>query len=146
VGSAGVDVIWGCPVRQSWLSSDGSGSSQADASSEFRLEVEPDRDAVRVCPVGEIDFSTVGGVRAQLDELRSAGFSCLILDLRRATFLDSSGVRLALDAHASAVADGTEFAIVPGPPAVQHTFEVAGVCDRLQFIGSRGQRDGTVWS
>jgi anti-sigma B factor antagonist len=132
-------------VRQSWSSSDGFGSPSADASSEFRLEVEPDRDAVRVCPIGEIDFSTVGEVRAQLDELGAAGFSRLILDLRRATFLDSSGVRLALDALATAAADGTEFAIVPGPPAVQHTFEVAGLGDQLPFTGSYGQRDGTAW-
>ena len=87
----------------------------------------------------------MGEVRAQLDELRSAGFSRLILDLRRATFLDSSGVRLALDAHATSAADGTEFAIVPGPPAVQHTFEVAGLGARLPFIETRGQRDGTAW-
>ena len=139
-------MSWGCPVHESWLSSDGFGSSGADASSEFRVEVEPERDAVRVCPIGEIDFSTVGEVRAQLDELRSAGFSRLILDLRRATFLDSSGVRLALDAHTTAAADATEFAIVPGPPAVQRTLEVAGVCDRLPFMGSGGQRNGTAWS
>jgi anti-sigma B factor antagonist len=132
-------------VRQSWSSSDGSGPSQAETSSEFRVEVEPDRDVVRVCPVGELDLSTVGEVRAQLDELRSAGFSRLILDLRRATFLDSSGVRLALDAHATSDADGTEFAIVPGPPAVQQTFEVAGLSAQLPFIRSGGQRDGRAW-
>jgi anti-sigma B factor antagonist len=132
-------------VRQSWLSSDGFNSPRAGPSSGFRLEVEPERDAVRVCPIGEIDLSTVGEVRAELDELRSAGFRRLILDLRRATFLDSSGVRLALDAHATAAADGTEFAIVPGPAAVQHTFEVAGLSDRLPFIESHGQRDGIAW-
>jgi anti-anti-sigma factor len=132
-------------VRQSWSLSDGSGPSQADTSSEFRVEIEPDRDAVRVCPVGEIDLSTVGEVRAQLDELRSAGFSRLILDLRRTTFLDSSGVRLAFDVHTASAADGSEFAIVPGPHDVQRTFEVAGLGDRLPFIGSRGQRDGTAW-
>jgi anti-sigma B factor antagonist len=107
--------------------------------------VKPERDAVRVCPIGEIDFSTVGDVRAQLDELRSAGFGRLILDLRRATFLDSSGVRLALDAHTASATDGTEFAIVPGPPAVQRTFEVAGISDQLPFTGSYGRRDGTAW-
>jgi anti-anti-sigma factor len=132
-------------VRQSWSLSDGSGPSQADTSSEFRVEIEPDRDAVRVCPIGEIDLSTVGEVRAQLDELRSAGFSRLILDLRRTTFLDSSGVRLALDVHTASAADGTEFAIVPGPQDVQRTFEVAGLSDRLPFIGSRGEWDGTEW-
>jgi anti-sigma B factor antagonist len=132
-------------VRESWFSSDGLGASRADSSSEFRVEVEPDRDDVRVCPIGEIDLSTVDEVRARLDELRSAGFGRLILDLRGATFLDSSGVRLALDAHATAAADGTVFAIVPGPPAVQHTFEVAGLSARLPFIGAHGQRDGTAW-
>jgi anti-sigma B factor antagonist len=132
-------------VRESWLSGAGVGSSSADAAAEFRVEVEPDRDAVRVCPIGDIDLSTVGEVRAQLDELRSAGFGRLILDLRRATFLDSSGVRLALDAHTASAAEGTEFAIVPGPPAVQHTFDVAGLNDQLPFIGSYGQRDGTAW-
>jgi anti-sigma B factor antagonist len=132
-------------VHESWTSSNGSGSSGDNTSSEFRVEVEPDRDAVRVCPIGEVDRSTVGEVRAQLDELRSAGFGRLILDLRGATFLDSSGVRLALDAHTASAADGTEFAIVPGPPAVQRTFEVAGLSAELPFIGSRGQRDGSAW-
>jgi anti-sigma B factor antagonist len=133
-------------VGESWFSSEGSGASRADASSEFRVEVAPDRDAMRVCPVGEIDVSTVDQVRARLDELRAAGSSRLILDLRGATFLDSSGVRLALDAHATAASDGTEFAMVPGPPAVQHTFEVAGLSARLPFIGARGQGDGTAWA
>jgi anti-sigma B factor antagonist len=132
-------------VRQSWSSSDGFDSLPAVAASEFRVEVEPDRDAVRVCPVGEIDFGTVGEVRAQLDELRSAGFGRLILDLRRSSFLDSSGVRLALDACTASAAEGTEFAIVPGPPAVQRTFDVAGLNDQLPFIGSYGQRNGTAW-
>jgi anti-sigma B factor antagonist len=133
-------------VRQSWSSSDGSGPSTTDTSSEFRVEVEPDRDAVRVYPIGELDLSTVSEVRAQLEELTSAGFCRVILDLRRTTFLDSSGVRVALDAHTAAAADGAEFAIVPGPPEVQRTFEVAGLSDQLPFIGSRGQRDGTAWS
>jgi len=132
-------------VRQSWFSEDGSGSRPVGAPSEFRVEVEPDRDAVRVCPIGEVDFSTVGEVRAQLDELRSAGFARLILDLGRATFLDSSGVRMALDAQATSIADGTEFAIAAGPPAVQRTFEVAGLTARLPFIEPGFQRDGIAW-
>ena len=79
-------------------------------------------------------MSTVDDVRSALEELRSAGFKRLILDLRRATFLDSSGLRLALDTSAEAAADGFEFAIVPGPPAVQRAFEVAGLSSRLPFV------------
>jgi anti-anti-sigma factor len=101
---------------------------------EFRIEVEPERDVARVRPMGEVDISTVDDVRATIEELRAAGFKRLILDLRHATFLDSCGLRLALDVTSSSAADGFEFAIVPGPPGVQRVFEVAGLSSHLPFI------------
>ena len=55
-------------------------------------------------------------------------------DLRRTTFLDSTGLLLVLDAHSAAAAAQTEFAIIAGPPCVQRTFEVAGLNGRVPFI------------
>ena len=103
----------------------------------FRVEVEPARDGVHVCPVGELDLDTVGELRAQLEEVRSAGYTRLILDLRRTSFMDSSGLRVALDVYSDSAADGFEFGIVPGPPAVQRPFAVAGLSARLPFIEPR---------
>ena len=124
-------------MHQSWSSDD------AD-DGRFFVEVAPERDAVRICPVGEIDLGTVGEVRAELERLRQAGCQRLILDLRSTTFVDSTGLRLALDIHAASAADGFDFALHPGPPAVQHTFEIAGLSQSLPFIEpARDGRAGT---
>jgi len=121
-------------MRSPRFSSNGSGgSSDGAVPPEFRVDVQPERDVARVSPVGEVDISTVDDVRAAIEELRIAGFKRLILDLRQATFLDSCGLRLAVDATSHSAADGFEFAIVPGPPGVQRVFEVAGLSSRLPF-------------
>jgi hypothetical protein len=50
---------------------------------------------------GEVDLDTVGVVRAQLDELTVPGFTSAVPDLREVTFLDSSVLHLAMEAHVS---------------------------------------------
>ena len=102
--------------------------------SPLRVDVWPEGDVVHVCPVGEIDFDTVHRVRDRMDELRVAGFRRLILDLRGVTFLDSTGIRLVVEADASARADGFEFALIEGPAKVQRVFEITGLRSALPFI------------
>jgi anti-sigma B factor antagonist len=99
----------------------------------FRVDVHPERDSVRVVPVGEVDIATVGEVDARLRELNQAGFRHLVLDLREVTFIDSSGMRLVLTCHATARQNGVDFTVLEGPPAVQRIFEVAGLLDFLPF-------------
>jgi anti-anti-sigma factor len=108
----------------------------------FRVEVKPERAAVRVCPIGEIHFGSVDTLRAQLEELD--GFERIVVDLREATFLDSSGLRLLVEVYNASTADGFDLAIVPGPPAVQRAFEVSGLRSRLPFVDAPSQ-DGTGW-
>jgi anti-sigma B factor antagonist len=99
----------------------------------FRVEVHPERDSVRVVPVGELDIATVGEIDARLRELNRAGFRRFVLDLRRLTFIDSCGVRLVLTWHAAARQNGVDFLVLEGPPAVQRVFQVAGLLDQLSF-------------
>ena len=73
-------------------------------------------------------------MRSQLDELAGADFTPVVLDLRGTTFLDSTGLRLALDAHAASAADGWEFGIIAGPSNVQRAFATAGLSERLPFV------------
>jgi anti-sigma B factor antagonist len=109
---------------------------------EFRLQIQPERDAVRVCPIGEIDVVTVDRIRAEIQSLRSAGFARLILDLRGATFMDSTGLHLVLDAQASSAEDGWSFAVIPGPAGVQRAFEAAGLTAEVRFVDAAGNRNG----
>jgi anti-sigma B factor antagonist len=108
----------------------------------FRVEVALQREAVHLRPVGELDMATVGRVRERLDELTAAGFKRVILDLRGATFLDSSGLRLVVDANECSAHDGWSLEIIAGPDAVQRPFDVAGLTARLPFVdaGSAGAR------
>jgi len=95
--------------------------------------VEPDRSAVRVRPVGELDLATVPAVDAELAGLWAVGFTQVVLDLRDVRFLDSTGLRLLLSWHVRSAADGFVFGVIPGPPAVQRLLELAGVADRLTY-------------
>jgi anti-sigma B factor antagonist len=99
----------------------------------FRVEVHPEHDTVRLAPVGELDIATVDEIGDRLRELCEHGFRRFLLDLRRLTFMDSSGLRLILDWDGRARRDGISFAVIPGPAVVQRVFEVAGVLDRLPF-------------
>jgi anti-sigma B factor antagonist len=97
-------------------------------------EVVPERDAVRVRPIGSLDLATVPVLEQQLNELREAGFRRLIVDLGGLRFMDSTGLRLALKWHHAAQRDGFEIEFVPGPPAVQRVFELTGTSEHVPFI------------
>lgn len=119
-------------MRTSWLS--------------FHLETVPDRDVVRVSPVGEVDLSTVGEIRRELRELRRVGFMRLVLDLRGTTFLDSTGLHLILEECESARAAGAQFAIVAGPPEVQRVFDLTGLDAQLPFSDPAELSSGAAWA
>ena len=104
------------------------------AAAEFRVDVERDGGGVRISPVGEVDASTIGRLRESFDEATAIRVSRLVLDLRETTFLDSTGLHFAIDVDAWATTNGTAFAIVAGPPAVQRTFDVSGLSARLPFV------------
>lgn len=132
-------------MRRSWPSENqAEGGPDGRDVDQFRVEIAPDRDVVRVSPVGEIDMSTAGELAAEMQELRRSGFACVVLDLRGATFIDSTGLHVILEEHAAAKANGGDFAILPGPPAVQRIFDVTGLEASLPFVdGANGNNGAT---
>jgi anti-sigma B factor antagonist len=106
----------------------------------FHVEVHPERARVRVEPIGELDMATADALQQQLRELRESGFDELVLDLRRITFLDSTGIALILKEDRHARDAGLEFTLISGPPAVQRVLGVCGVLDELRFVGAEPAR------
>jgi len=100
----------------------------------FRVDVEPDRESVRVAPVGELDIATVDKVDSEVARLREAGFARIVLDLRGVRFLDSTGLRLVLELDAAARADSHELCLIRGADVVHRIFEVTQVAERLRFV------------
>jgi anti-anti-sigma factor len=87
-----------------------------------------------VAAVGELDIDTAGAVEARLEERRAAGFETIVLDLRETTFIDSTGMHLALGWHDRARSDGFCFALIEGPAAVRRVIDLLGVRAALNFI------------
>jgi anti-sigma B factor antagonist len=100
----------------------------------FRIDVRPERDAVRVRPVGEFELATADRVRAQIDELVHDGFARVILDLRGVTFLDSAGLHVLIDADASSRSDGWELLVHKSSGSVTRAIELVGLHEQLRFV------------
>ncbi len=93
----------------------------------FHIDVHPERETVRVVPVGELDLVTAPELEAQLHDLRRSGFVRVVLDLRELRFVDSSGIRVIVTEHRYAGANDREFSFIGGSPTVQRALEVCGV-------------------
>ena len=100
----------------------------------FRVDVEPERESVRVAPVGELDIATVEKLQSEVSRLLETGFAKIVLDLRAVRFLDSTGLRLVLELDAAARADSHELLVIRGPDTVHRIFEVTQVAERLNFV------------
>ena len=57
----------------------------------------------------------------------------IVVDLGRLAFIDSTGLRLLLQADARAREHGYELVLRPGGASVQRVFEVTGALDVLRF-------------
>jgi len=98
----------------------------------FRCESDRDGDRCWVRPVGELDLDTAPVLEQELSAARSAGAQHVVLDLRKLTFMDSTGLRLVIRWDTAARADSFEFAIVPGAEVVQRVFRLTGMDEHLQ--------------
>jgi anti-sigma B factor antagonist len=107
---------------------------------EFAVDVGGGADGSMVAPRGELDVATQEELRAALE--RQAARGAVTLDLSGLRFLDTSGLRLILETAEAARRDGFAFSVLPGAPAVQRLFEIAGVTELVPFrdAGEGGAR------
>lgn len=115
---------------------DGADAGAAEPPGEpFKIELHPERDVMRVVPVGELDLTVAEALEQRLTQLHADGFRRFLLDLRRLTFMDSSGLHLILRWDEHARRNGISLDLIQGPRAVRRVFEVTGVDQRLSFVG-----------
>ena len=100
----------------------------------FGWDVIRDETSVRVALWGEIDLAARPHLDPVIDDVTQSGIGLVILDLRRVSFLDSNGLRMALELYAASRGDGFALELIPGPPHVQRVFEVTRTLDELPFV------------
>ena len=83
---------------------------------------------------GELDVSNVEVFDEAIVEAEATDAREIVVDLSELAFMDSSGLRAILQAHARSQADSNRLRLVRGPRRVQRVFELTGMESRLPFI------------
>lgn len=102
---------------------------------QLALAQDINRDAGRHTLVleGELDMAWAPTLDAAVLRVCRAGAPALVLDLRRLTFMDSTGLRSILLAKDTCEQHGCAFLLIQGPAQIERLFEVSGLMDRLPF-------------
>jgi len=81
--------------------------------------------------VGEIDAHTAPRLETVLAERFEAGAATLRLDVRRVTFMDSSGLRIVIAATETARGRAGDLVLVAPAPSVLRLLDVSGLSEHL---------------
>lgn len=82
---------------------------------------------------GELDLASAPELEHSICSIEEHAPSRLVIDLRDLQFLDSTGLRLLLQADARWRKRGAQIVLRPGEDAVQRVFDVTGARDVLRF-------------
>jgi anti-anti-sigma factor len=91
-------------------------------------------DTAWVQPIGEVDLVTVRLVAERLDDVRAARAGHVVLDLREATFVDSTALHLALTWQERARRQRFTFVLAVGPGPVRRAIDAAGLGAVLTIV------------
>lgn len=100
---------------------------------DLTVRSEREADVHVVALSGELDLATADGVEAELERVEASDAASIVLDLSGLTFMDSTGVRLLIQAYARSRADADRLTLLRGPAAVQRVMELSGVDALLPF-------------
>jgi anti-sigma B factor antagonist len=100
-------------------------------------------DVVRGVPVvtvpEEVDITNAPGLRAALLEAAADGSPALVVDMTRTRFCDSAGLRVLVDAHKRAVAEGGAVVLAVPAAAVLRVLEITGIDQVIPSFASLGE-------
>ena len=83
---------------------------------------------------GDLDMGAAAEAHKRLIGLDLRPGTELVLDLSRLTFMDSTGIRLVLQARQHAVRHAARLLLVPGPEQVMRVLALVGLDDQLEFV------------
>ena len=99
------------------------------------LRSERNDDEQVIALAGELDLDGAQRVSQELQRAAAADVRRIVLDLSNLKFIDSSGVRLIVEADARSETEGAKLALIRGPQPVHRVFELTVVAERLTFAG-----------
>lgn len=83
---------------------------------------------------GEIDLATVDELRAAVDKVLADGDKSLIVDLRSAGFMDSTGLKSLVMANREFESAGRSFALAVKPGPIWRLIDLSGVASTMTIV------------
>lgn len=92
---------------------------------------------------GELDLASAPEVEAELKRIEgaTAGLAAIVIDLRGLSFIDSTGLRLLVEAGSRADTATYRLALLRPPDEVFRVCEIAGIDTLLPFEPAPGEPD-----
>lgn len=98
------------------------------------VEVARDEHRLTIIPMGELDMSTVAKLDDAVRAAEATDTKRIVIDLSQVTFMDSTGLKLLLEAGARARANSNRLRLVRGSRRVQRVFELTKTEAILPFL------------
>jgi anti-sigma B factor antagonist len=106
----------------------------------LELRIERDRTSPRIAVAGELDLASAGELEAELKTVESSNPELVVLDLRELEFMDSTGLRTLLAAHARAQDRGARLIVVRPPSEVGRVLQVTRMDEHLELVDEPPQK------
>jgi anti-anti-sigma factor len=107
--------------------------SRADPGA-LRIRIFRDRDAHVIELAGDLDPAGAGHLERELRRAELSEAQIIAVDLRQLTFIESTGIRLILQAHRRSSQGSNRLVVVRGTEAVQRLFEICDIPHTLPFV------------
>ncbi len=99
-----------------------------------KIDIAGSEKVLTIALQGDLDISGVPTLEKELKRLEAQSPSHIVLDLRKLTFLDSSGLRAIVSADSRARRDGWELTVVQGPDTIRRVFSITLMDKRLKLV------------
>ena len=110
-----------------------SGAREAVGVGALKLTSERDGEIHSIRLFGELDLATADAVEDELSRVEASDARTIVIDLAGLTFMDSTGVRLLVNASARTRKGGHRLALLRGGAAIQRVLQLTGLEDELPF-------------
>jgi anti-anti-sigma factor len=98
------------------------------------VEGRRDADGYVIKATGDLEMSTARKLESEIRAAEATDAPLITVDLSGLSFLDSTGLRLLVQAHARSEADSSRLRLIRGPRRVQKVFELTNTDRVLPFL------------
>ncbi len=103
---------------------------------DFNIEAVRGDGSLRLVVSGDLDLATAPLLAAALQEAEAGSAALIVVDLTGVPFVDSTGLRALVAGHQHSRQNGDRLRITGTSEQPLKLFELAGVLDRLPFLGA----------